>query len=117
MSSPLATVALTVHCAPLLSRLPYFFYLMSAYLSGDFRGLGGAVGLGGTEGLGTGGLGRKGVGRSISSGFKRAGFGCALDCGGEICCICRSNISRFSLSAYTLLLFNEFSSAINFLLL
>jgi hypothetical protein len=66
---------------------------MSAYLSGDFRGLGGAVGLGGTEGLGTGGLGaiglgRKGVGPSISSGFKRAGFGYGLDCGGEICCIC-----------------------------
>jgi hypothetical protein len=117
MSSPLAMVALTVHCAPPLSRLPYFSYLMPAYLSGDFRELSGTVGLGGTEGLGTGGLGRKGVGRSIFSGFKQAGLGCGLDCRGEICCICRSNISRFSLSAYTLLLFNEFSSAINFLLL
>jgi hypothetical protein len=93
------TVSSTVYYAPpLLSRSPYFFHLMSVYLSGDcplldlcdLRGLDGLVGgFGGTEalgavGLGTfgfdwiGGLGIKGVGCSLSGGFNLARFTCYL---------------------------------------
>ena len=91
------TVSSTAYCAPpLLSRSPYFFYLISVYLSSDcplldlcdLRGLDRLVGgFGGTEALGAvglstfrfdwiGGLGIKGVGYSLSSGFNLARFAC-----------------------------------------
>ena len=52
---------------------------MSAYLFGDFRGLGRTVGIG-AVGVCAVGTGRIGVRRSISGGHKRAGFGVCGAC-------------------------------------